>query len=95
MVNHAYGNGDRPGSLVEETGSKETHEWGGPEIHAKSRWLEAAPGPRSACGHGIHARRSKCAAFGRSGIASDDEYGARCQKYGFGPTAEVAQSHEQ
>ena len=95
MVEHVYGNSGRTGSLVEETDPKEAHGWGSPEIHTESRWLEAAPGPRSPCGHGIHARRSKRAAFGRSGIASDGEHDARCQKYGFGPTAEVAQSHEQ
>ena len=95
MVKYVYGNGGRPRSIVEETGSKEAHGWGGPEIHAEGRWLEARPGPCLPCGHRIRAPRSKCAAFGRCGIASDDEYGARCQKYGFGSTAEVAQSHPQ
>jgi hypothetical protein len=95
MVNHAYGNGGRPGPLVEETRSKEAHGWGGPEIHAKGGWLETAPGPRSPRGHGIQARRSKRAAFGRRGSASDDEHDARCPKYGFGSPADIAHSCEQ
>ena len=95
MVNHVYGNSGRTGSLVEETGSKEANGWSGPEIHEKGRWLETAPGLRAPGGHGVFARRSRRAAFGRSGIASDDEYDTRCEKYGFGPTAEVARTHEQ
>ena len=55
MVKHVYGNSGRTGSLVEETGSKAAHAGGGPEIHAKSRWLEAAPGLRAPGGHGVFA----------------------------------------
>jgi len=95
MVNYVYGNSGCTGSLVEETGPKEERGWGSPEIHAKDWWLEAAPGSRAPGGHRIHARRSKRAAFGRNGIASDDEQNTRCEKYGFGPTIEVARSHEQ